>query len=257
MPPSAKLQDAEIEALERWVAEGAHWPDEAARTEGPRAEDYWAFQPVAKPVPPAVGNAAWPRSSIDRFILAKLEEKHLTPAGDADKYTLLRRATLNLTGLLPTPEQIQAFVNDISPGVFQNAVDCLLDSPAYGERWGRHWLDVTYYADTTGVGRRIPLKQAWRYRDYVVNSFNADKPYSRFVYEQIAGPGAGVKEGTIFGETDEYAWRGVDGRVHVHDLQATILHLLGLDHEKLTYRYSGRDFRLTDVHGQVVKEVLS
>ena len=190
MPPSGKLQDAEIESLERWVAEGAYWPDAPTQAESPHSDGYWAFQPVSKPALPAVENEAWPRASIDRFILAKLEEKHLTPAGDADKYTLLRRATLDLTGLLPTPEQIQSFVNDTSPGAFQNAVDCLLDSPAYGERWGRHWLDVTYYADTTGVGRRIPLKQAWRYRDYVVNSYNSDKPFNRFVYEQIAGPGA-------------------------------------------------------------------
>ena len=195
MPPSGKLEDAEVEALERWVAEGAHWPELATPAEVPGPGGYWAFQAVAKPQPPAVGNEAWPRSAIDRFILAKLEEKRLTPAGDADKYTLLRRATLDLTGLLPTPAEIQSFVNDTSPEAFQNAVECLLDSPAYGERWGRHWLDVTYYADTTGVGRRIPLKQAWRYRDYVVNSFNADKPFNRFVHEQIAGPGAWKKKG--------------------------------------------------------------
>ena len=131
----------------------------------------------------------WPRSDIDRFILAKLEEKKLAPVADAGKYHLLRRATLDLTGLLPTAEEIAAFEKDSSPQAFEHVVDRLLASPTYGERWGRHWLDVTYWADTTGVGRRIPLRDAWRYRDYVIKSFNEDKPYDRFIREQIAGPG--------------------------------------------------------------------
>ena len=188
MPPTGKLPANELAALEKWVASGAVWPETAAGAT-PKASGYWAFQPVKKPAIPVVKNAAWPRSEIDRFILAKLDEKSLTPVADADRYTLLRRATIDLTGLLPTPEEVSAFLEDSSPQAFERVVDRLLASAAYGDRWGRHWLDVTYYADTTGVGRRIPLPEAWRYRDYVIQSFNNDKPYNQFVREQIAGPG--------------------------------------------------------------------
>ena len=188
MPPTGKLPDAQIEALTKWVREGAFWPESSALQKAVPAAGFWAFQPVKKPGVPSVRNAAWARSDIDRFILAKLEEKKLAPVRDADKYTLLRRATLDLTGLLPTPAEIDAFANDASPQAFEHVVDRLLASPAYGDHWGRHWLDVTYYADTTGVGRRIPLPEAWRYRDYVIQAFNDDKPYDQFVREQIAGP---------------------------------------------------------------------
>jgi hypothetical protein len=186
MPPTGKLPDAEIAKIVRWIGEGAFWPDTPAKPE-PQTGGYWAFQPVKKPTAPSVHDASWARTEVDRFILAKLEEKNLHPVRDADKYTLLRRATIDLTGLLPTSEEINAFVNDSSPDAFAKVVDRLLSSPAYGDRWGRHWLDVTYYADTTGVGRRIPQPEAWRYRDYVIQSFNDDKPYNEFVHEQIAG----------------------------------------------------------------------
>jgi len=194
MPPTGKLPDAEISNLVRWVSEGAFWPDTPQNSILP-TEGYWAFQPVKKPSVPTVRHQDWPRSEIDRFILAKLEAKKLYPVRDADKFTLLRRATVDLTGLLPTPAEIDAFTNDTSPDAFSKVVDRLLASPTYGDRWGRHWLDVTYYADTTGVGRRIPQPEAWRYRDYVIRAFNEDKPYNQFVREQIAGPGKEAAEG--------------------------------------------------------------
>jgi cytochrome c553 len=187
MPPTGKLADHEIQAVERWVSEGAVWP-ETPKGSATVAAGHWAFQPVKKLDAPAVKDTAWPRSDIDKFLLSKLEAKNLHPVQDADKYSLLRRVTIDLTGLLPAVEEITNFEKDSSPQAFERVVDRLLASSAYGDRWGRHWLDVTYWADTTGVGRRIPLPQAWRYRDYVIKSFNEDKPYDQFVREQIAGP---------------------------------------------------------------------
>jgi cytochrome c553 len=237
MPPDAALADREIQAIERWVTDGAFWPDTAAVTSAADATGHWAFKPVKKSSPPEVKLTDWPRSEIDRFILAKLEEKNLTPVRDAGKYHLLRRATLDLTGLLPTTEEIAAFENDSSPQAFERVVDRLLADPSYGERWGRHWLDVTYWADTTGVGRRIPLREAWRYRDYVIQSFNQDKPYDRFIREQIAGPGkqSGEKAtpptpeeqaATGFLVLGPWAWFSYDReqlRVDVADLQVDLV----------------------------------
>ncbi len=155
---------------------------------------FWSFQPVKATEPPAVKDAAWNGSPIDRFILAKREAKGLTPVASADKRMLIRRATFDLTGLPPTPEEIDAFLADDSPRAFAKVVDRLLASPAYGERWGRHWLDVVRYADTAGETADFPVPQAYRYRNYVIDAFNADKPYDQFLREQIAGdllpPGA-------------------------------------------------------------------
>jgi hypothetical protein len=137
--------------------------------------------------PPAVKNDKWPKADIDRFILAELEEKKLTPSAPADKLSLLRRATFDLTGLPPTPEEIDAFLRDTSSAAFEKVVDRLLASPTFGERWGRHWLDVARYAESSGMTRNLIYTYAWRYRDYVIDSFNADKPYDRFITEQIAG----------------------------------------------------------------------
>ncbi len=233
MPPTGKLPGVEIDALVKWVADGAVWPETSSIPQAAQSR-FWAFQPVKKPVVPTVKNASWTRSDIDRFILARLEEKGLAPVRDADRYSLLRRVTLDLTGLLPTPDEIDAFVNDSSPQAFECVVDRLLTSPAYGDRWGRHWLDVTYWADTTGVGRRIPLHEAWRYRDYVINSFNNDKPYDRFVREQIAGPSGGKKgdrdidsmAATGFLVLGPWAWFSYDKvqlRADVADLQADLV----------------------------------
>lgn len=197
MPLGGKLKPAEIEALAAWVKMGAPWP-QAVPTGGPNAateytisaaqKRFWSFQPVARPVPPAVKNAAWVRTPIDRFVLARLEAHGLTPAPPADKRTLIRRATFDLIGLPPTPTEIDAFLNDKSPAAFAHVVDRLLASPRYGECWGRHWLDVARYADTKGYvfneDRTYP--GAYTYRDWVIHAFNTDLPYDQFVREQIA-----------------------------------------------------------------------
>ena len=136
---------------------------------------------------PAVKNQAWVKNPIDAFVLAKLEEKNLKPNPPADRLTLLRRATIDMTGLPPTQEEIQQFLNDKSPNAWEKVVDRLLASPAYGERWARHWLDVARYADSNGFKADETRPNIWRYRDYVINAFNDDKPYDRFIKEQIAG----------------------------------------------------------------------
>src|SRR6185437_2457640 len=132
-------------------------------------------------------DASWPINEIDRHIAARREKEHLKPVGDADPVTLIRRVTFDLTGLPPAPEEIDAFVGDKSASAFPKVVDRLLDSPRFGERWGRHWLDVVRFGESTGKERNIPYRYAWRYRNYVIDSFNADKPYDRFIIEQLAG----------------------------------------------------------------------
>ncbi len=168
---------------------------------------FWAFQPVKPVFIPAVRDMAWPRSALDHFILRTLETKGLRPAAPADKRTLLRRATFDLIGLPPTPAEIDAFLADDSPQAFARVVDRLLASPHYGERWGRHWLDVVRYADARDLIQLPPasdFREAWRYRDWVVDSFNRDLPYSDFIRYQIAGdllpppkPGGINKKGLI------------------------------------------------------------
>ncbi|MDR3638345.1 MAG: PSD1 and planctomycete cytochrome C domain-containing protein [Isosphaeraceae bacterium] len=195
MPPKGKLSDDQVAVLTRWIAMGA--PAPLATTATPAAakrsidlakgREFWAFKPPTEPPLPAVKNAAWPRNGLDRLILAALEAKGLTPAPEADKRTLIRRATFDLTGLPPTPDEIQAFLADNSPEAFAKVVDRLLDSPHYGERWGRHWLDVARYADSNGLDENVAHGNAWRYRDYVIAAFNNDKPYDQFVLEQLAG----------------------------------------------------------------------
>jgi hypothetical protein len=166
----------------------AHAAEPAASTTD--AETWWSLKPIAKTAPPAVPSekfADWPRTPIDRFILAKLLEKGLEPAPAADKRTLLRRVSFDLSGLPPTPEQIDAFLADTSADAYENVVERLLSSPAYGERWARHWMDVAHYAETHGHDQDRPRPHAWPYRDYLIRSFNSDKPYARFVQEQLAG----------------------------------------------------------------------
>ena len=148
---------------------------------------HWAFRPVTNPPPPAVKNASWPKSDIDRFILAKLEAAGMQPSPEADRATLIRRVTLDLTGLLPTPEEVETFAKDESPQAYEALLDRLLATKHYGERWGRHWLDLARYADTSGFHNDLDRPYAWKYRDYVIRSFNDDKPYARFVLEQLAG----------------------------------------------------------------------
>ena len=199
MPPKEKIPAREIVDLTRWVKMGAPWPNakpfvgrkEPPRRTGPRFTDaerqFWAFQKPVRPARPAVRNQRWVRSPIDAFVLAKLEAKGLRPAPPADRRTLIRRATFDLTGLPPTPREVEAFVSDKSPRAFEKVVDRLLASPGYGERWGRRWLDIARYADSNGMDENLAYANAFRYRDYVVAAFNKDKPYDRFVQEQIAG----------------------------------------------------------------------
>ncbi len=193
MPPKVKLPIAEIATLTRWVDEGAHWPGarptarprtEAASESGFTEEEraHWAFQPVRDPPVPAGGP-----TPIDAFIGGRLESEGLRPARRADRRTLIRRATMDLHGLLPTPAEVRGFVENDSGAAFERVVDRLLASPRYGERWGRHWLDVARYADSNGMDDNIVHGDAWRYRDYVIAAFNDDKPYDRFVREQLAG----------------------------------------------------------------------
>src|SRR6185437_8588501 len=151
------------------------------------AEKFWAFQPPIDPAVPAVRDIAWTKTPLDRFVLAQLEAHGLKPAPPADKRMLIRRATFDLTGLPPTLREIDAFLTDESPDAFGRVVDRLLASPAYGERWGRHWLDVARYADSNGLDENVAHANAWRYRDYVIAAFNRDKPYDQFLLEQLAG----------------------------------------------------------------------
>src|SRR5439155_25198917 len=194
MPPKDKKpSDAEIADLTTWVKMGAPDPRTAVPEQKARAQDsrdHWAWQPLSKPAVPAVPDTSWPKTPIDNFILAKLEEKQLKPNAPADKRTLIRRATLDLIGLPPTPQEVEDFLKDESPDAFATVVDRLLTSPRYGERWGRHWLDVARYSDTKGQVRRqredVHYPFAWTYRDYVIRSFNEDKPYNVFIIEQLA-----------------------------------------------------------------------
>jgi mono/diheme cytochrome c family protein len=199
MPPAGKLKPHEIEAVSKWVAEGAVWPSSdtgvsVATPGGPlftaEQKQFWAFQPVKRPDIPAVSRDTKGRASanpVDAFIQHKLEQSGLKLSSPADKRTLLRRVHFDLTGLPPAPDDLAAFEKDTSPDAFARVVDKLLASPHYGERWGRHWLDVARYADTNGMDENTLFGNAWKYRDYVVNSFNADKPYDVFLREQIAG----------------------------------------------------------------------
>ena len=194
MPPQGKLPNRDLQTLIKWVKLGAPDPRESAapapskrKIDIEAGRQHWAFLPVADPPVPEVNNAAWPTNSLDHFILAALQAKGLAPAPAADKRTLIRRVTFDLTGLPPTPAEIADFLNDDSPQAFARVVDRLLDSPHYGERWGRHWLDVARYSDSNGLDENIAHGNAWRYRDYVVDAFNADKPFDQFVREQLAG----------------------------------------------------------------------
>jgi hypothetical protein len=193
MPPTGKLAANHIAALEAWVRRGAPDPrdgvagtDKAGIELGP-GRTHWAFRPISRPQPPAVKSRWWPLCEVDQLLLARLEAAGITPAADADRYTWLRRVSFDLTGLPPTPAQIQAFVRDRSPGAYEKVVDRLLASPAFGERWARHWLDLVGYADQVGSANDVPAVHAWRYRDYVIHALNQDKPFDRFVREQLAG----------------------------------------------------------------------
>ena len=194
MPPKGKkLSAPQIATLEQWVRDGAIWPGQTGQAKKVRGkitdEDraWWSFQPLAKPPIPGVKNAAWAKNEIDRFLLQKLEASGLQPSKEASRVALARRVYFDLTGLPPAPKEMDAFLSDSSPDAYEKLVDQLLASPRYGERWARHWLDLVRYADSDGYRIDDLRPTAWRYRDYVIQSFNDDKPYNRFVHEQLAG----------------------------------------------------------------------
>lgn len=202
MPPKGRLSQVQIDALTRWVVEGAVWPEDNRLVRPPERpaiaparrlefteeqKSFWAFQPLTDPQPPEVKQVDWVRSPIDRFVLARLEADGLVPNPPAERRTLIRRLSYDLVGLPPTPEQIDTFVTDTESGAVERLIDRLLASPHYGERWGRHWLDVARYADSNGLDENLAYANAFRYRDYVIDAFNADLPYDQFVREQIAG----------------------------------------------------------------------
>jgi hypothetical protein len=186
MPPGKPpIPPEDLEVLKNWIDRGAPW-SEVAKAKGSEAS-WWSFRKPKRPIVPTTKNEKRVRNPVDAFILARLEEKQLRPAPQADKRTLIRRAYFDLIGLPPTPKQVESFVSDPSPNAYEALIDQLLASPQYGERWGRHWLDVARYADSGGYETDIYYPNAWRYRDYVIKSFNDDKPYDRFLQEQIAG----------------------------------------------------------------------
>ena len=193
MPPGTKLAREEIDLLVGWVRMGAPWPGYEPVPEGAEAvqefveSDHWAFQPIVDPDVPEPSPSDWARNEIDRFILAKLRDEGVSPSPEASKLTLLRRASFDLLGLPPSEADMRAFLSDDGEQAFARLVERLLGSPHYGERWGRHWLDVARYADSTGVDEDHPFGDSWRYRDYVIDAFNGDLPFDQFVREQIAG----------------------------------------------------------------------
>ena len=198
MPPSGKLSDEEIAILTKWVAAGIPWTAETAdrmietsKHEVPQvnqqSKSFWSFQKVRPVEAPAVENEEWVANDIDRFVLSRLEREGLEPARPASRRALVRRLYYDLTGLPPTPDQVDEFVNDSQESSYQELIEGLLASPHYGEKWGRHWLDLVRYAESNSFERDGTKPFVWRYRDYVIRSFNDDKPYSQFLLEQLAG----------------------------------------------------------------------
>lgn len=221
MPPRGKLDDLVVKRFARWIERGAIDPRgdglaiPRSRIDPDESRDHWAFQPVVLPTVPIATDGAsanWVRNPIDAFVLSKLDERNWQPAAEADKYTLIRRATFDLTGLPPTPEEVNAFVNDHAPGSYERLIDRLLASPHYGQRWGRHWLDLVRYADTNGADENHTMPNAWRYRDWVFGAINRDQPLDEFIVHQLAG---------------DLLLDGTDERTHGERLTATGMLVLG------------------------------
>ncbi|MGV3772682.1 MAG: DUF1549 domain-containing protein, partial [Verrucomicrobiales bacterium] len=189
MPPKTKLSDAHIAILSEWIKKGVPAPSSKKAEEKYAAADkeLWSTKPLSPGGLPEVAQKEWPLDPIDFYILQQLEAQKLKPVKAAEKASLLRRISFDLTGLPPTPEALEAFLKDASSKAVEKVVDELLASPAFGEHWGRHWLDIARYADSSGSDNNLPFENAWRYRDYVVKSFNQDKPYDQFIREQLAG----------------------------------------------------------------------
>ena len=195
MPPKKRLDDHLIADFKKWIEMGAPDPRSGGTVPAQESEGidiaegrkFWSFQPVVKAKAPDVVDKQWPRGEVDRFLLAKMESAGLKPAPDAPPEAILRRIYFDLTGLPPTVEEIDAFLKNPSKAALTEVVDRLLDSPEFGERWGRHWLDIVRYADSSGGGRAIPHPDAWRFRDYVIRSFEEDKPLNQLIREHLAG----------------------------------------------------------------------
>ncbi|MCP4846344.1 MAG: DUF1553 domain-containing protein [Verrucomicrobiaceae bacterium] len=199
MPPKAKLSDAQLATLNKWVEMKAPWtPGDINKIEGTEelalttkvnetTKNYWSYRPLKTPAVPKVADPEWSKNPLDAFVFARLAENGLKPNPSATKEELVRRAYHNITGLAPTPEQVAAFVGDASPGAWKALIDELLESPQYGEKWARHWLDVVRYAESNGFERDSDKPHIWRYRDWVIDAYNNDKPYNRFIMEQLAG----------------------------------------------------------------------
>ncbi|MBI3668077.1 MAG: DUF1549 domain-containing protein, partial [Acidobacteria bacterium] len=179
------LEAAQVALIRTWIDQGAEWPEEAG-AEAAAVQKHWAFVPPKRPPLPPVRYTAWPANAIDKFVLARLEKESLAPSPEADRVTLLRRLSLDLIGLPPTIEEVDAFLNDKRQNAYEKQAERLLASPHYGERWGRHWLDAARYADSDGY-EKDKQRQVWFYRDWVINDLNHDLPYDRFIIEQVAG----------------------------------------------------------------------
>jgi mono/diheme cytochrome c family protein len=190
MPPDGggkPLSTEQVALLRAWIDQGAFWPDAANAATKRAGSDHWSFQPIVRPAVPEVINQAWVRNPIDAFILARLDRERVSPAPEADKYTLIRRVTIDLIGLPPTPAEVDEFVGDTSSTAYEKVVDRLLASPHYGERYGRYWLDLARYADTDGYEKDLARPHAWRYRDWVIHALNSDMPFDKFTVLQLAG----------------------------------------------------------------------
>jgi hypothetical protein len=302
MPPDGKLGSNQIEVLRQWIAMGVPWPaGDATSIRAVGAEEapsrglsaawlerlatgrrHWSFQPVKKPALPATENA-WAQSDIDRFIVAALDAKGLAPSPPAERAALIRRVTFDLTGLPPTPEEVDQFLHDESPEAWSKLVDRLLEKGVRcvqvwsggGQPWDNHdGLETQHRKLCQDWDKPIAaflkdLKQRGMLASTLVlwgGEFGrtpvaelpalSGRDHNHYGFSMWMA-GGGVKGGYVHGATDEFGFAAVENKVHVHDLHATILHLLGFDHEKLTYRYAGRDFRLTDVHGHTVREILA
>lgn len=239
MPPKGKgrpLTEEVTSLLSNWIKSGAVWPEGRTlnpfefTTEHRAGLDWWSLKPPTRPAVPPVtpAHTAWVRNEIDAFVAARLDAAQLVPSPEADRATLIRRAMLDLLGLPPTPEEIDAFVADPAPDAYERLVDRLLDSPHYGERWGRHWLDVVRFGETNGYETNTPRPNAWPYRDYVIDSLNADKPFDQFVREQLAGDQLGIDVATAFlvgGTHDTVGNQTVEGMLQqrVDDLNDIVM----------------------------------
>ncbi len=238
MPPNEPLPEKQVAALTAWVNAGAPWPEhgeavrEAANVITEADRNWWAFQPLTDPAVPTDVGDAWSRNAIDRFVYRQLAEKEMVPAPRADKRVLVRRLYFDLLGLPPTPEEVDAFVNDPSPYAYELLVDKLLEDPRYGEHWARFWLDLVRYAESDGWNKDSYRPHIWRYRDYVVNALNDDKPYTTFVQEQLAGDEIGEDDpediiATGYLRLGIYEYNQRDAKSHWNDIMNEITDVTG------------------------------